>query len=110
MVVSTATAFLVLRRLPVNAAADAPGVAVEVSGQLGLGEQAIALVRRHGVVSCLSVAVGSAALAMTHAEATVGGALPWGAVQALAVVLGFTVLGPRLGLRPEPTSVAAVGG
>jgi hypothetical protein len=40
---------------------------------------------------------------MSHAETTFTGALPWGVVQAGAVLFGFFLLGPALGLRePHP--------
>jgi hypothetical protein len=68
-------------------------------GALGIGERVIALVRRHPAAMCAVVAVVAAAGAMSHAETTVVGALPWGIAQVAAVVLGFVVLGPRLGLR-----------
>lgn len=56
----------------------------------------------------------AAAGAMSHAETTFAAALPWGALEAAAVVAGFTVLGPQLGLRsPEPPktpTVSSTGG
>jgi hypothetical protein len=42
--------------------------------------------------------------AMVHAETTALDALPWGAAQAIAVVLGFVLLGPTLGLRTRSGS------
>ena len=41
----------------------------------------------------------SAVPAMSHAETTLSGAVPWGVAQAAGVVLGFVLLGPSLGLR-----------
>jgi hypothetical protein len=110
MIVSAATAFMALGHIQINAADKGPGAEVEANGPFGLGERAIALVRRHPVISCLGVVIVSSASAMMHAETTVSGALPWGAIQALAVVLGFAILGPTLGLRPERTDVALDGG
>jgi len=108
MVCAAGVASATTHRLPVNAsdhAADAGSSNEAASGNddgnalLGLGERAIGVVRLHPVVSCATVAALSVWPAMSHAETTVPGALPWGLTQAATVVLGFIVLGPALGLR-----------
>lgn len=101
MVCSAGIAIAATLRLQVNptdADGDAP---VETGRRLGFGsgELVIGFVRRHPVASCSAVAALSVVPAMSHAETTVAGALPWGLMQAAAVVLGFIVLGPSLGLR-----------
>jgi hypothetical protein len=99
MVCSAGVAIAATVRLQVNptdADASAPD---ETTGLSGIGELVIEHVRRHPVASCAAFAALSVVPAMTHAETTVAGALPWGVMQAAAVVLGFIVLGPSLGLR-----------
>jgi hypothetical protein len=72
---------------------------VDARGGFGFGEQVIALLRRHALVSCGVVALVSATAAMRHAETTVVGALPWGIAQAASVIGAYLLLGPTLQLR-----------
>jgi len=62
-------------------------------------EQAIVVVTRWPRLSCAAIALAGAGVVMSHAETSVTAALPWGAVEAAAVILGFVVLGPVLELR-----------
>ena len=71
---------------------------------LGLGERAVGVVRRWPVPVCAVVAIVGGLLAMAGAETTVVGALPSGLFEAAAVVGGFIVLRPRLGLRARQAS------
>ena len=86
-------------RLRVNPSDEYGDDTETVDGLFGLGERCIGLVRRHPVVSCTTIAALSIFPAMSHAETTLPGALPWGLIQAATVVLGFVVLGPTLRLR-----------
>ena len=86
-------------RLRVNPADDYEDGTETVDGLFGLGERCIGLVRRHPVVSCTTIAALSIFPAMSHAETTLSGALPWGLIQSATVVVGFVVLGPALRLR-----------
>lgn len=99
MIASASLAIAAMCRLHVNPADNAGDAQAASTGFFGLGEQSIGLVRRYPIASCLSVAALSALAAMAHAETTLTGALPWGAIQAATVVLGFVALGPALGLR-----------
>ena len=76
---------------------------------LGLPEQAIGVVRRHPVLSCLAVAPLAGLATMSHAETTVLGALPWGLAEVGAVALAFVVLGPALDLRRDQRRTRAAG-
>jgi hypothetical protein len=103
MIGAAAVAIATTQRLRMNASDAVIGAHPNTDGMFGLAEQAIGLVRRHPVVSCVTVAALSAWPAMAHAETTFTGALPWGVSQAATVVLAFVVLGPALGLRrPHP--------
>jgi uncharacterized membrane protein len=93
---SAIVAALRLRVNPMDVDGDAPD---DTTGLFGIGELVIGCVRRYPVASCAAAAALSVVPAMSHAETTVAGALPWGAVQAVAVVFGFVVLGPSLELR-----------
>lgn len=62
-------------------------------------EQSIAALTRWPRLSCAAIALAGAGVVMSHAETSVTAALPWGAVEAAAVIVGFVVLGPVLELR-----------
>jgi len=66
---------------------------------LGWGERAVTLIRRYPIVACAGVVAVGTFAAMSGAESTVVGSLPVGVLEAIAIVAGFTFLGPRLGLR-----------
>ena len=69
---------------------------------LTLGESALNLIRRFPVLSCSSVTALSVVWVMAHAESTsFFAAYPWGVAQAIAVVIGFLVLGSKLGLQGD---------
>ena len=101
MVAAPIAAGLLVLRLRVNGSDDAPDPDPEpVSpGLPGIGARAIDVVRRHPVVSCAVATLVAVPSAMSHAETTLTGALPWGIAQAVAVIGGFVLLGPALGLR-----------
>ncbi len=99
MVCSAGIAIALTLGLQVNPADVEGNAPDESSGLFGIGERVIGCVRRHPVGSCTIVAALSMVPAMSHAETTIAGALPWGLLQAATVVLGFIVLGPQLGLR-----------
>ena len=101
MLASAGSAAVVVHRLPVNLQDDAPAQGGRADGALLLAERSIEIVRRHPAPSCLALATLSALPAMSHAETTLSGAIPWGLAQAGSVVVGFIVLGPLLGLRPR---------
>ncbi|MDP9240920.1 MAG: hypothetical protein M3O55_09830 [Actinomycetota bacterium] len=107
MLVSASIATVVVRRLPMNLQDDAPSQGERADGALVLAERSIGIVRQHPVLSCLVFAALSALPAMSHAEATLSGAVPWGLAQAASVVLGFIALGPLLGLRQRQLHSAA---
>ena len=67
---------------------------------LGVPELAIQWMNRRPQLACAFVAIAAALVSMSHAETTVQGALPWGAIEAAAVLAGFLLLGPTLELRP----------
>ncbi len=92
-------AAVMIARLEVNRSDDVPEPTPTPAPLLGLGEQAIAVIRRHPATSCAVAAVAAGVSAMMHAETTVVGALPWGVSEAAGVVLCYLVLGPVLGLR-----------
>ena len=72
----------------------------------GAAEVAVRWVGRHPGVTCTTVAIAAGLTAMANADTTVLGSLPWGIVQAAAVVAGFVLLGPALQLRAtEPTRI-----
>jgi hypothetical protein len=100
MLVGAALGIAATYRLGVNPADEFGDDNATRGGFAGIGEACIGFVRRHPVVSCAAIAVVSIFPAMSHAETTLAGALPWGLIQAGTVVLGFVVLGPALGLRP----------
>jgi hypothetical protein len=103
MVCSAVTAIAAAHRLQVNPSDDADDGPDDTSRFLGVGERVIEFVREHPVVSCAGAAALSVWPAMSHAETTLAGAVPWGIAQAATIVLGFIVLGPALGLRrPSP--------
>lgn len=69
---------------------------------LSIGEGAIGAIKRHPTTPLLFIAILSGLSGMNKAEtSTLQQALPWGAAEVLATVLGFLLLGPYLGLR-EP--------
>ena len=91
-------------RLRVNASDDAPADEPISSGVFGFGERAIAVVRQHPLPACALATLGASASAMSRAETTVSGALPWGIAQAITVVACFVLLGPTLHLRRTRTA------
>jgi hypothetical protein len=109
MLVGAALGIAAICRLRVNPTDDLGDVTTATGGLLGAGERGIGVVRRHPVVSCTAIAALSLFPAMSHAETTLAGALPWGLLQAVAVILGFMVLGPLLDLRSaDATSTHAI--
>ena len=73
-------------------------------GILSLGERVISVIKRHPIVPLLFVAILSGLSGMNKAEtSTLQQALPWGAAEVMATVLGYLLIGPYLGLR-EPRS------
>jgi hypothetical protein len=105
--VVASTAVLRRRRVHVDEPVPAP---YDIAPPLILtvAERAIQWLSGRPELACVSVAASSALVAMSHAETTVQGALPWGAVQAAAVVGGFLLLGPMLELRPGKSPCEAV--
>jgi hypothetical protein len=99
MVCAAGTAIAAAHRLQVNPSDDADDRPDDTSRFLGVGERVIEFVRAHPVASCGGAAALSVWPAMSHAETTLAGALPWGMAQAATVVMGFILLGPALGLR-----------
>jgi hypothetical protein len=99
MLCAAGIAIATMNRLAVNPFDNASDGSADPRPLFGLGERAIGFVRRHPLVSCTVVAGLSAPPAMSHAETTVAGALPYGVIQAATVVMGFILLGPALGLR-----------
>jgi len=99
MIVAATAGLVAVIRLRVNATDEAADGRAAGPGVFGLGERVIAFVRRSPFIACAAVACVAAGSAMTHAETTVTGALPWGLAQAAAVVIGFLVLGPTLELH-----------
>ena len=99
MLLSAGLAVVVVHRLPMNLQDESPSPSEGSAGTLVLAERSIDVVRRHPVLACAVVAGLSAVPAMSHAETTLSGAVPWGVAQAASVVLGFVLLGPLLGLR-----------
>lgn len=74
-----------------------------------IGERIVAFARRHPTGTAVATSAIAAAFAMWHAETTLSGSLVWGVAEMVAVVAGFVLLGPHLGLRgpTTPGSVAA---
>ena len=101
MLASASVATVLVHRLPMNLADEAPPQGERAGGVLVLAERAVGVVRAHPVFSCLVFAGLSAVPATSHAETTLSGAIPWGIAQAASVVFGFILLGPLLGLRPR---------
>lgn len=66
---------------------------------LGFAERLTCHVSHRPRLSCAVVAFVAAAAAMSHAETTWTGALPWGAAEAAAVIGGFVWFGPSLEVR-----------
>jgi hypothetical protein len=99
MLLGAGFAIVATYRLRVNPADECGDDTSTLDGLFGVGERCIGLVRRHPVVSCTALAGFSIFPAMSHAESTLSGALPWGLIQAATVLLGFVVLGPALRLR-----------
>lgn len=85
------------RVVPIGVAGSAPGTAIR--SRLAIAERAITMMGRRPSLTCAAVALVAAASAMSHAETTVGRALPWGVAEAAAVVAGFVLLGPCLEVR-----------
>ena len=63
----------------------------------------VGVVQAHPSWSCGVVALGAAMGAMVHAETSLVSALPWGAAEAVAVMAGYCLLGPWLGMRHRST-------
>jgi hypothetical protein len=99
-----AIATVATTRLDVNPDDDATDAQTCGRGAFALGERAFDLVRRHQITACAALAAIAAPTAMSHAETTVAAAIPWGVLQTAAVVLGFVLLGPSLGLRETGTA------
>ena len=102
MLLSAGVAVVVVHRLPMNLQDESPSPSEGSAGTLVLAERLIDVVRHHPVLACVVFASLSAVPAMSHAETTLSGAVPWGVAQAASVVLGFVLLGPLLGLRASP--------
>ena len=66
---------------------------------LGAAEVGVRWISHRPRMTCTAVAIVSGLTAMTNADTTVRGALPWGVIEAAAVVAGFVLLGPALELR-----------
>jgi len=65
-----------------------------------LGEWVISAIKKHPTIPLLCVTIVCGLSAMNKAETnTLQQALPWGAAEVAAIVLGFFLLGPTLGLR-----------
>jgi len=104
MLAGAGAALATTTRLRVNPADDASGMVPDAAGLFSIPERSVGLVQNHPILWCGSIAALSALPAMTHAETTFTGALPWGLIQAATVVLAFRVLGPALGLRRARTT------
>jgi hypothetical protein len=104
MLVGASAALATTTRLRINATDDATGTVRETPGLFSIPERSVRLVQHHPIWWCGSIAALSALPAMTHAETTFTGALPWGLIQAATVVLAFLILGPALGLRRARTT------
>ncbi len=90
-------------KLGVNPSDEATDAQTCGGGVLALGERAVDIVRRHQVTACSALAALAALAAMSHAETSIAAAIPWGVLQAAAVVFAFVLLGPSLGLRETRT-------
>ena len=101
MLVSAGVAVGMVHRLPLNLVDEGPSGSEPAGGAFTLAERGVGFVRAHPVLCCLVLAGFSAVPAMSHAETTLSGSLPWGLAQAASVVVGFLALGPLLGLRPR---------
>jgi hypothetical protein len=97
-------AVISVRRRQVPDADEVQAAQPEAGVVLGLGERLIQVVQQWPWTACVTIAIFAAIAVMSHAETTVTSALPWGAVEAAAVVAGFVVLGPPLRLRTAPPS------
>lgn len=104
MIGAVAVAIALLAKLDINPLAEATDERSPRAGSAVLGERTVSIVQRHPVALCAAFAALSGLAAMSHAETTAVGSLPWGVLQAAAVVLGFAVLGPPLGLRERRTT------
>lgn len=109
MIVAATAGLVTAMHLDVNAADDD----VEAGGSgspalLMIGEALISLVHRFPVLSCAAATLAATTWAMSQAEtATIVGSLPWGISEAAAVIAGFVLLGPALGLRSAATEQTA---
>jgi hypothetical protein len=70
------------------------------------GEYTLDLVRDHPVAACTVVALVAGWTAMSHAETSIAGSLPWGITEIIAVVGSFATLRPALGLSARDTPTA----
>lgn len=104
MIGGVAVAIGLLTKLGVNPLDEGTDVRGARPGVVAFGEHTVDLVQRHPVAACASLAALSGLTAMSHAETTAVGSIPWGVLQAGAVVLGFVLLGPPLGLRERRTT------
>jgi len=87
--------------------ADAGTAAVRNPWRGGVGEWTIRRLGRWPTATCAMVALIAAIAAMSHAETTVVGALPWGAAEASGVIAGYLLLRRPLQLcsdDPEPVA------
>ena len=84
---------------------ETTGRPMSARGVFGLAERGVELIAAFPAVFVPLAAVAGGLAAMSHAETTVLGAVPWGVGEAVATVVGFAVLGPLLGLRrTDPVS------
>ena len=93
----------ITRRWPKVIAAEhtsATATGIVESSVFGAAEHGIRWMGSHGGAACAVAAIVSGSAAMSHAETTVLGALPWGVTQATAVIAGYVLLGRSLELRP----------
>jgi hypothetical protein len=104
MIGGVVVAIALLTKLGVNPLDEGTDARGARPGVVAFGERTVDLVQRHPVAACASLAALSGLTAMSHAETTAVGSIPWGALQAGAVVLGFVLLGPPLGLRERRTT------
>jgi hypothetical protein len=102
-------AFVVAQRTRITNTAETRKSVAPSPGSLFVGERIIGFVRLHPITAAVATSVLAAAMAMWHAETTLSGSLVWGFAEIGAVVAGFLLLGPLLGLRSQtkPGRVAA---
>lgn len=99
MVIVSLAVLMITQRSKVNPFAESEVTDAAPNTLLGAGEAGLDLVREHPVAACSVFAVLAGWAAMSHAETTVVGSLPWVVTEVAAVVVLFATLGPTLGLR-----------